>query len=275
MLRAGDADVGDAFPTMTTMTPHRSARGARRIVVAVAAVLATCVACTPEQFQAWWTGQGNAPLQEPELSRAAAAATAHWDEVARQQRFAWGSSPITAQLAARMTPTSWRQGCPVPLSSLRYVQVSHMGFDGREHIGELVVHHQDVTAVAIAFKLMWDAGFPIERMRLVDDFGGSDDASMAANNTSAFNCRRVAGTSTWSQHAYGRAIDVNPVQNPYVSGGVADPPAGAGYVDRSRVRAGMLVEGGPAVAAFDRIGWGWGGRWSSAKDYQHVSATGR
>ena len=150
-----------------------------------------------------------------------------------------------------------------------------MGFDGREHLGELVVHQADVTAVAIAFKLMWDARVPIERMRLVDDYGGSDDASMAANNTSAFNCRRVAGTGTWSQHAYGRAIDINPVQNPYVAGSLVDPPAGRGFLDRRNVRPGMLVERGPAVAAFDRIGWGWGGRWSSAKDYQHVSANGR
>lgn len=232
-------------------------------------------ACTPAQYQAWWTSLGNGPLAEPELSRAAARATDYWDEVARQQRFRWGSSAITAQLAARMTPSSWRAGCPVPLSSLRYLQVSHMGFDGRERLGELVVHQADVTAVAIAYKLMWDARVPIERMRLVDDYGGSDDASMAANNTSAFNCRRVAGTGTWSQHAYGRAIDINPVQNPYVSGSLVDPPAGRTFLDRRDVRPGMLVERGPAVAAFDRIGWGWGGRWSSAKDYQHVSANGR
>lgn len=257
----------DARPGATA--PHR------RLRVLLLALGLLGAACTPAQFQAWWTGQGNAPLAEPQLSAAASAATAHWAEVARQNRFVWGSSPITPELAARMTPSSWRPGCPVPLSSLRYLQLSHMGFDGREHVGELVVHERDVTAVAIAFKLMWDAGFPIERMRLVDDFGGSDAASMAANNSSGFNCRRVAGTSTWSQHAYGRAIDLNPVQNPYLSGSIVDPPAGAAYRDRGDVRPGMLVEGGTAVAAFDRIGWGWGGRWSSAKDHQHVSATGR
>jgi hypothetical protein len=248
-------------------------RGAAAVVVLLACSFAA--ACTPAQYQAWWTSLGNAPLSEPELSRAAARATDYWEEVARQQRFRWGSSTITPQLAARMTPSSWRAGCPVPLSSLRYLQVSHMGFDGRERLGELVVHQADVTAVAIAFKLMWDARVPIERMRLVDDYDGSDDASMAANNTSAFNCRRVAGTGTWSQHAYGRAIDINPVQNPYVAGSLVDPSAGRAFLDRRNVRPGMLVERGPAVAAFDRIGWGWGGRWSSAKDYQHVSANGR
>lgn len=244
-------------------------------VVSIAALALLAAACTPAQFQAWWTAQGNTALSEPELSRAAAAATAHWDEQARRQRFVWASSPITAQLAERMTPTSWRPGCPVGLASLRYVQVAHMGFDGREHIGELVVRDHDVTAVAIAFKLLWDAGFPIERMRLVDDYGGDDDTSMAANNTSAFNCRTAAGSSTWSQHAYGRAIDINPVQNPSVTAGVAAPPSGAAFVDRARIRPGMLVEGGAAVDAFDRIGWGWGGRWNSSKDYQHLSATGR
>lgn len=232
-------------------------------------------ACTPAQFQAWWTAQGHAPLKEPELSRAAAAATAHWQEAARKNRFAWSVRPIDGALAARMTPSSWRAGCPVPLSSLRYVRVSHMGMDGAERTGELVLHADAANYAVMAFKIMWDEGFRIERMRLVDDYGGNDDASMAANNTSAFNCRRVAGTSTWSQHSYGRAIDINPVQNPYVSGSTVSPPAGSAYLNRGSVRPGMIVSGGPAHTAFRRIGWGWGGDWSSSKDYQHMSANGR
>ncbi len=150
-----------------------------------------------------------------------------------------------------------------------------MDFAGRERTGELVVHESDVTAVAIAFKLMWDARFPIERMRLVDDYGGSDERSMAANNTSGFNCRRVDASRRWSQHALGRAIDINPVQNPYVRATTVQPSAGRTYLDRRDVRPGMLVEGSAAVAAFDRIGWGWGGRWRSSRDHQNVSATGR
>lgn len=261
------------------MTPIRRRRTGpiRTAAVAVVAVLAAVSlgGCTPAEFQAWWTSQGNPPLAEPELSRRAADATRYWAEVARQERFSWTISPISGALAARMTPSSWRAGCPVPLSSLRHLRVSHMDLQGRERVGEMVLHHDAVNRVVMAMKLMWDARFGIERMQLVDDFGGSDAASMAANNTSAFNCRRVSGTSTWSQHAYGRAIDINPVQNPYVSGGLVDPPAGSAYLDRGNVRPGMLVQGGPAVSAFDRIGWGWGGRWSSAKDYQHVSANGR
>jgi poly-gamma-glutamate synthesis protein (capsule biosynthesis protein) len=111
-------------------------------------------------------------------------------------------------------------------------------------------------------------------LRLVDDFGGSDDASMAVDNTSAFNCRPVAGTTRWSQHAYGRAIDINPLRNPYVEPGRVSPVEGAAYADRSDVRPGMIVEGGPVVAAFDALGWGWGGRWAGGADYQHFSAAG-
>ena len=111
-------------------------------------------------------------------------------------------------------------------------------------------------------------------MQLVDDFGGDDAASMAANNTSAFNCRTVAGSARWSEHAYGTAIDINPVQNPYVAGSAVDPPAGSEYLDRANVRPGMMVSGGVGVNVFRFVGWGWGGDWSSAKDYQHVSLRG-
>jgi hypothetical protein len=114
-------------------------------------------------------------------------------------------------------------------------------------------------------------------MRLVDDYGGGDRRSMAANNTSAFNCRSVVGRpGVWSQHSYGWAIDINPVQNPFVmSGGTVLPPAGEAYVDRSRRAPGMIHRGDVVYRAFASIGWEWGGDWSSSKDYQHFSATGR
>ena len=231
------------------------------------------VGCTPAQYQAWWTSQGNPPLSEPQLSQSAAAATRYWAEVARQNRYRSSAQGISPTLAARMAP-SWRAGCPVPLSSLRYLRVSYMAFNGSERTGELVVHADQVAKVTAAFELLWDANFRIERMQLVDDFGGDDAASMAANNTSAFNCRRVAGSSSWSQHSYGRAIDINPVQNPYVSGSSVSPPAGGAYLDRGNVRPGMIVAGDAAVRAFASIGWGWGGAWARTKDYQHFSATG-
>lgn len=254
----------------------RSRRHPRTRLAGLAILLTGLLAaCTPAQYQAWWTSLGNPPLAEPELSQRAALATAYWKEVARQNRFTWSVQPIDGALAARMTPSSWRPGCPVPLSSLRYVRVSHMGMDGKEHLGELVLHADAANHAVLAFKLLWNESFPIQQMRLVDDFGGDDDASMAAGNTSGFNCRRVAGTGTWSQHAYGRAIDLNPIQNPYVSGSLVAPEGGRAYLDRSNVRPGMLVANTSAVHAFARVGWGWGGTWSGAKDHQHVSANGR
>jgi hypothetical protein len=170
---------------------------------------------------------------------------------------------------------SWREGCPVGPADLRRLRLAHWGFDGAVHEGELVVHADVADEVVRAFAALHAAGFPIERMAPVDRYGGDDDASMAANNTSAFNCRPIAGTSRWSEHAYGRAIDVNPVQNPYVRGDDVQPPAGRRYLDRGDVRPGMLVPRSSAVQAFKAIGWGWGGDWSSAKDHQHVSKSGR
>ncbi|HVM39631.1 MAG TPA: M15 family metallopeptidase, partial [Acidimicrobiia bacterium] len=169
---------------------------------------------------------------------------------------------------------SWRAGCPVPPEHLRSLTVSHWGFDGAVRTGELVVHADHVERIRAVMQRLYDVGFPIERMVPVDAYGGSDDASMDANNTSAFNCRTVAGTSRWSQHAYGLAIDVNPVQNPYVRGSTVSPDAGRTHLERSRPAPGKILAGGPVVQAFAAHGWHWGGNWSSSKDYQHFSSTG-
>jgi hypothetical protein len=169
--------------------------------------------------------------------------------------------------------SSWRPGCPVPLADLRYVRLSYVDFGGAPHAGELVVHADATGAVIEAFRRLYEQRFPIRSMRLVDDFGGSDDASMDADNTSAFNCRPVTGGTGWSRHAYGRAVDINPVENPYVRGGIVLPPAGRDYLDRSPARPGMVEAG--AVDAFAAVGWSWGGTFSTGPDYQHFSADGR
>ena len=117
--------------------------------------------------------------------------------------------------------------------------------------------------------------FPIERMQPIDVYGGDDNRSISANNTSAFNCRAVTGGTGWSEHAYGRAIDVNPFVNPYVKGTTVLPPEAAPYADRSRRDPGMIHAGDPVVQAFLARGWKWGGYWTSLKDYQHFSTTGR
>ncbi len=181
---------------------------------------------------------------------------------------------IDAATAERMSE-SWRPGCPVPLADLRLVTLSHWDFDGAEATGELVVHRDVADDVVHVFAELFDARFPVMRMELVDVYRADDDLSTAANNTSAFNCRAVTGGTRWSEHSYGTAIDVNPVQNPYVSHGRVVDPAAEPYLDRSLRAPGMLFAGDVAVSAFEQIGWEWGGRWTEPVDFQHFSATGR
>jgi hypothetical protein len=170
---------------------------------------------------------------------------------------------------------SYRPGCPVAPSDLRLVRVSFVGFDGTAHVGALVVNRRVARDVVAVFRRLYVARFPIRRMTPISAFHGSDDASMAADNTSGFNCRRAVGGSGWSEHAYGLAIDVNPVENPYLLAGKTLPPAGRRFRDRARPRRGMAVAGGTLVRAFASVGWRWGGSWSSSPDYQHFSANGR
>jgi len=193
--------------------------------------------------------------------------------VAVAPAFTSAISAITPELADRMS-ASWRPGCPVPLEDLRYVTVTHRTFDGADAQGELVVHADAAQDVVTVFHALFDAGYPVRSLRLVDDFGASDDDSMAADNTSAFNCRAITGGTGWSKHAYGRAIDLNPVENPYVSGGSVAPDAGRAFADRPD-DPGVIHAGDEVVRAFAQVGWQWGGDWDSPIDYQHFSPSGR
>ena len=185
-------------------------------------------------------------------------------------------SATVAAVTAADLGASWREGCPVGPEELRLVRLSVWGFDGQAHVGSIVVHRDVTDAVITAFHRLYDERFPIRRMEPIDAFGGDDPASMAADNTSGFNCRNAVadGPPRWSVHASGKAIDVNPVENPYIEGGVVQPPAGAAYVSRSEYRPGMAVDGGQLTAAFAAVGWSWGGDWAATPDYQHFSATG-
>ena len=167
---------------------------------------------------------------------------------------------------------SYRRGCPVPPAQLRTVHVTHWGFDGKPQTGAIVVSRRVAPDVVTVFRRLWAAKFPIRRLQPVSAYRGDDDRSMAADNTSGFNCRVVGGTTRWSLHAYGEAIDVNPVENPYVQGSRVSPPAGRAFVSRGRYRRGMAMPAGPLVRAFAAVGWRWG---ASFGDYQHFSTTGR
>ena len=188
--------------------------------------------------------------------------------------FVGSVSRIDPQTRRLMVGSSWHPGCPVPIRALRLVRLTYVGFDGGPHRGRLVVHRRWADAVLGVFARLYRRGFPIRRVRLVDRFGADDRRSMRHDNTSAFNCRYVRGTTTWSQHAYGRAVDINPVENPFVDGSHVSPRRGRRFLDRTDVRPGMIVRGGVVVRSFRRIGWGWGGAWSGAKDYQHLFANG-
>ena len=153
------------------------------------------------------------------------------------------------------------------------VTLSHLGYDGQVHIGQLVIHVDWVTDVSDVFRSLFEAGFPIERIEPMSVYEADDDAAMAANNSSGFNCRFVAGTTRWSEHAYGRAIDISPLVNPWVRDSQVEPPGG--YVERDGSIQGLIVGGDVVVDSFAAIGWGWGGYWSNTKDYMHFSSTGR
>jgi hypothetical protein len=201
------------------------------------------------------------------LVAAAALAAATPAEVGAQPRFGAEIAPVSwADLRG-----SYRRGCPVPPARLRTVRVSHWGFDGSSRTGTIVVAARVAPDVVSVFRELWAARFPIRRLRPVSAYGGDDDRSMAADNTSGFNCRFVGGTTRWSLHAYGEAIDVNPVENPYVQGARVSPPAGRAFVSRSRYRKGMALPRGVLVRAFGAVGWRWG---ASFGDYQHFSTTG-
>jgi hypothetical protein len=179
-------------------------------------------------------------------------------------------------VSAAQLPASWRSGCPVGPDRLRLLSLPYIGFDGVPHTGQMVVHADVAAPVIGVFQKLYAARFPIRRMVLIDAYGGSDDASVYADNTSAFNCRAVTGGSSWSEHAYGKAIDIDPLENPYVyrDGHVMDAHS-VPYTNRARSAPGVIHAGDVVTNAFATIGWGWGGNFSSTKDYQHFSANGR
>ena len=231
------------------------------LTTALATALAACGPATPER-------RGPTPTQASGPTAVKAGSTA-------APTFRGSIVGGRAYVRSRVR-SSWRPGCPVGPVEMRLLRVDHWGLDGRVHRGELMVHRDQARRILVVLKKLFQARYPIQRLRLVDAYRASDDRSMAANNTSGFNCRPVSGTSRWSEHAFGRAIDLNPLRNPYVTrGGRVSPPAGRPYADRARRAAGMIHGGDAVVRAFAAAGWRWGGYWSGSRDYQHFSPTGR
>ncbi len=180
--------------------------------------------------------------------------------------------PVPEDVLAR---SSWTPECPVSVSDLAYVTVSHYGFDGEFHTGELLVNAAVAEDVVEVFRRLHEARFPVEQMRVIRAEEIDAHPTGDWNDTTSFVCRPAVGSGSWSQHAYGLAIDINPFHNPYVKDDLVLPELASAYTDRSWRRPGMIHRGDVVTTAFASIGWEWGGEWSSLKDYHHFSLNGR
>ena len=179
-----------------------------------------------------------------------------------------GSIPV--RIKASMQNTTWDSFCPVSIDDLAYVTASYWGFDNKVHTGHLIIDQKLAIEVVEIFEELFVNKFPIQQMRLMSEFNGSDDLSMSANNTSCFNCRYCTSSNKiLSKHAYGRAIDINPVYNPFVKKNTILPPNGHEYTNRNKKLKGMIKKSDACYNAFIKRGWRWGGDWKSLKDYQH------
>lgn len=262
------------------MTPVRPPRRVRPValLVALALTLVTAAACEPAQLNRWLIDHGRPPLQEPELSRAAAAIAA-WQ--AEQHHAAAFEARVEAVTVQRLG-LSWRPGCPIDPADLRLLTLSYWGDDARPNTGELIVHRSVSLHVVRAFRELWAARFPIHQMQTAEKFVGPEDFAPDGtfidrnepdfdNNTSAFFCRSATGRTAWSEHTFGTAIDINPLVNPYIKGSVVVPPNGVYFADIP----GTITRDSIAVTAMRRAGLRWGGDWVTSKDFMHFSVSGR
>lgn len=186
------------------------------------------------------------------------------------------ADPAPAEVLARST---WQPGCPVAADELAWVRLTFWGFDDARHTGELLVHSDVADDMVAVFRALYDARFPLEAMEVTPAAALDAAPTGDGNGTESFVCRAVTGGSSFSQHAYGLAVDVNPFQNPYVKGEGTDrvvvPELASSYLERDAVRPGMVLADDAVVRAFAAVGWEWGGAWRTLKDYQHFSRNGR
>lgn len=179
------------------------------------------------------------------------------------------SSEIPNSVFERMLGNSIPDKGTVDIQTLSYLQITYWGFDDKAHIGEMVVHKEVAQEVLDIFQEVYEQKYPIEKIQLIDEYGADDGKSMADNNTSSFCYRTVANTQKMSKHSFGKAIDINPLYNPYVVGDYISPANGKEYANRSITRKGTIQKGDALYNAFIKRGWTWGGNWNTQKDYQH------
>jgi hypothetical protein len=247
--------------------------------VLAALLAATCTRASPDVRRVAPTTTGpspGAPTSVPPTSPAAEG------EPVRDRFAGRMVAPLPAAVARQMRGTTWTPGCPVPLRDLALLRFNYVGFDGEVKRGPMVVSASVADDVLSVFRRLFDAGFPLKRVALAAEYRPRRDARHPDTHhsvTAAFNCRPIVTPDgpgdTFSQHSYGLAVDVDPLQNPFVrADGFVRNRFARPYVDRSRDLQGMIHDGDVVVRAFAAIGWAWGGDWSSGKDYMHFSATG-
>lgn len=212
------------------------------------------------------------PQTTPEILRSRRFATTDRLPPPADDQFQATVAPVEGTILDRST---WEDGCPVEPEELSYLTLSFWGFDGRTHTGEMIVNREVADDVVEVFGKLFAARFPIEEMRITTSADLDAEPTGDGNNTSAFVCRAVTGGTSFSEHAFGLAIDINPFHNPYRRDELILPELAAHYLDRDLGQPGMIVAGDVAVEAFAAIGWAWGGDWNSLKDYQHFSRNGR
>ena len=182
---------------------------------------------------------------------------------------------LTPKRIEALKKGAWEEGCPIALADIRSISVLYVREDGTVHHGELVLAKEQAENIVQVFRRLYQQGFVIHSMKSIEHYGGDDDLSMADNNTSALNCRKVKGTTKWSEHSYGLAIDINPLWNPYVRNQSVEPPEGKHFLDRTLSQEGLIKTGDSIIDFFGDIGWKWGGYWTKSKDYQHFSLRGK
>lgn len=241
-------------------------RGARILAAAIALTAALGVT-----LSACRNTEPEAPSSQPEPSRMEEEETPvkYPIEIAPGEE-TFSAAPLTDEIIETITGVSWKENDQVPLDALSLLTLSYIGFDGKRYTGQMIASAQVGGELTDIFRELYEGGFPIERMQLIDAYGADDNASMADNNTSAFCYREIDGTDILSNHSFGTAVDINPVQNPYVRGDLVQPEESRAYLERQDVRPGMIVPGDVCYNAFTSRGWSWGGEWTGGvTDFQH------